>query len=62
MKIRKFKEAQKLHFFGFFNFEAIYLEGWLSKSHEILLVCKKKLVTRLPSFPDHSSDAQDKIS
>ena len=30
-----------MHFSGFFNFEALYLEGWLSKSYEILLVCKK---------------------
>ena len=28
-------------FLSFFNFEALYLEGWLSKRYEILLVCKK---------------------
>ena len=26
---------------GFFDFEAFYLEGWLSKNYEVLLVCKK---------------------
>ena len=28
-------------FSDFFNFEALYLEGWLIKSYEILLVSKK---------------------
>ena len=31
-------KAKKSHFL---NFEAIYLEGWLSKSYEISKVCKK---------------------
>ena len=37
------EKLKNLIFSSFFNVEAIYLEGWLSKSYEILLLCKKKL-------------------
>ena len=40
-----FSDVEKLKnriFSSFFNVKAIYLEGWLSKSYEILLLCKKK--------------------
>ena len=39
-----FSDSEKLKnriFSGFFNFEALYLEGCQSKSYKILLVCKK---------------------
>ena len=40
LELTPFREAKKSHFF---DFEALYLEGWLSKGYEILLVCKNGL-------------------